>query len=74
VYTKSRTIADDVSLSARQVGVRLSHISQSDDIPLDVRVWSRTGGGRTWRIEIPDTSALSAYLAETVDEAEPALC
>ncbi|MEF8812688.1 MAG: hypothetical protein V5A55_05230 [Halovenus sp.] len=47
-YFKSRFIADDLELSANEIGAVLYRLQQESDL-LDIEQWSYTNG-TTWRI------------------------
>lgn len=72
-YVKSAAIAEQMDLTPREVGVRVSYLSNDDSVPLDVSRWSYTCGSQTYRVEIVDEDGLRSYLDSTRGEVEPVL-
>ncbi|MFT4921882.1 MAG: hypothetical protein ACI8XM_001089 [Haloarculaceae archaeon] len=50
LYVKSRHIAEDIDLSAREIGARMAQL-QTDPIDLTIERWAYTGG-TTWRVTL----------------------
>lgn len=51
VYWKSRQIAEELELSAKEVGVLLEQLQQADT-ELEIEKWSRSRGAWTWRVRL----------------------
>jgi hypothetical protein len=71
-YIKSRHIARETDLSARQAGARLAYLRETDGAPVDVEPWSESGNSTTYRVTVADQTALDEYV-ERVEQSEPNL-
>lgn len=70
-YLKSRDIAETCDLTCREVGARLSHIGQSETIPISSERWSNTSSGATWAVELDSADELQHTLVEMAGNPEP---
>lgn len=68
LYCKSKQVAADLDVSPREVGIRLSHCSTCDDIPLDVSKWAGENNAATWVVTIDDNGSLIDYTARMDSE------
>jgi hypothetical protein len=49
VYIKSKFIADDVGLSAKEIGAVITQLQEADQSRIEIERWSYTGA-TTWRV------------------------
>ena len=49
LYVKSRFLAEEMPLSAREVGTALGRLADREGC-LTVERWAKSGGGLTWRV------------------------